>query len=75
MTHFIRTLSNQPALPVPAGAVAGDWDQLTDAPDDLLRFLTWSRHDAAGVLNLKDVSCWISGFPQAIRRLPACAAR
>jgi hypothetical protein len=39
-----------PHLPIPTGAFAGDWNPFTGHPDDLLRFLTWSRHDAAGVV-------------------------
>jgi len=38
-----------PNLPVPAGATADDWSDLTDIDGDMARSLTWSRHDAAGV--------------------------
>lgn len=39
-----------PACPIPAGAVAGEWFEFTGVPGDVLRHLTWSRHDAAGVV-------------------------
>ncbi|MEE6177550.1 hypothetical protein [Mycobacterium sp. 050134] len=40
-----------PDLPIPAGAVAGDWcDTECVALEDAFRFLTWSRHDASGVV-------------------------
>jgi hypothetical protein len=43
------TQSHHLALPKPAGSVAGDW-QLFNFPEDTHRVLTWSRHDAAGVV-------------------------
>src|ERR1700694_1872744 len=36
---------NLPNLPVPAGATADDWCDLTDIEGDVARSLTWSRHD------------------------------
>ena len=49
MTHIVRVLGN---VPVPAGAVVGDWENLSEHVEDMdvFRFLTWSRHDAAGVV-------------------------
>jgi hypothetical protein len=37
-------------LPSPAGAVVGDWCHPSDFLEDAFRCLTWSRHDAAGVV-------------------------
>ncbi|OBF22922.1 hypothetical protein A5725_12035 [Mycobacterium kubicae] len=34
-----------PNLPVPAGATAGNWSDLTDIDGNMARPLTWSRHD------------------------------
>ena len=34
-----------PNLPVPPGATADDWCELTTDTSDLIRFLTWSKHD------------------------------
>lgn len=34
-----------PDLPVPAGATADDWLDLTDIHGDMARALTWSHHD------------------------------
>lgn len=41
---------NENRLPVPSGAVAGDWDEYTGVPGGRLRFITWSQHAAAGVV-------------------------
>ena len=35
----------KPNLPVPAGATADDWCDLTDIDGDRARALLWSRHD------------------------------
>ncbi|WP_226864381.1 hypothetical protein [Mycolicibacterium baixiangningiae] len=43
-------ISNIRRIPVPVGAVAGDWPGPGTHPEDLMRFLTWSRHDAAGAV-------------------------
>lgn len=37
-------------MPLPAGAIAGDWFVGTGHPDDVSRVLTWSRLDAAGAV-------------------------
>lgn len=34
-----------PNLPIPAGATADDWCDLTDIDGDMARALTWTRHD------------------------------
>ncbi|ORA13585.1 hypothetical protein [Mycobacterium asiaticum] len=34
----------------PAGAVAGNWFEFSGVPGDVMRYLTWSRHDAAGAV-------------------------
>ena len=38
-----------PDVPIPPGATADDWCRLTGQPAALIRFLTWSHHDAAGI--------------------------
>jgi hypothetical protein len=38
-------MTTTPNLPVPAGATADDWCDLTDIDGDMARALTWSRHD------------------------------
>jgi hypothetical protein len=38
-------MTTTPNLPVPAGATADDWCDLTDIHGDMARALTWSRHD------------------------------
>lgn len=53
-----------PARPIPAGAVAGDWFEFSGVPGDVLRHLTWSRHDAAGVVVA--VECTQDGDDQLI---------
>ncbi|BDB42828.1 MULTISPECIES: hypothetical protein [Mycobacterium] len=47
-------LSNASCPPIPAGAVAGDWDIWHDitgrsCPQDCYRPLTWSQHDVGEV--------------------------
>jgi hypothetical protein len=43
------TTTNHPNLPIPAGADTDGWHNLTDRPGELIRYLSWSSHDAAGV--------------------------
>lgn len=50
MTQSEDAVSNAQRIPVPTGAVAGDWPGPGTHPDDLMRFLTWSRHDTAGAV-------------------------
>jgi hypothetical protein len=38
-------MTTTPNVPVPAGATADDWCDLTDINDGWARALTWSRHD------------------------------
>jgi hypothetical protein len=37
-------------LPIPTGAVAGNWTGFTNYPEDLHRPLTWSSRDVGGVV-------------------------
>lgn len=39
------TAITPPNLPVPPGAEADEWMIPTEFPEDVVRFLTWSRHD------------------------------
>jgi hypothetical protein len=38
-------MTTTPNLPIPAGASADDWCDLTDIDGDMARALAWSRHD------------------------------
>jgi hypothetical protein len=38
-----------PNLPIPLGADADGWHNLTDRRSGQVRYLSWSSHDAAGV--------------------------
>ena len=57
-----------PDLPVPAGATAGDWCDLTDIEGGITRSLEWSRHDAAGV------GVAVDGWQQADGRIDRCVS-
>ena len=49
-----------PNLPIPAGALAGDWYGAggCDHPDDISRTLTWSLHDVDEVrVSVAGVQC------------------
>jgi hypothetical protein len=43
------TTTNFPHLPIPAGAAADEWCFPTSFPEDVMRFLTWSNHNAGQV--------------------------
>jgi hypothetical protein len=45
----LATTTTTPNLPVPAGRYRQRMVAPTDFPEDLVRYLTWSKHDAGGV--------------------------
>ena len=77
------TATNFPDLPIPAGATADDWCDLTDIEGDVTRSLTWSRHDAARVGVAVDgwqyadgrVTRWVSLYDTECKELTAEGAR
>jgi hypothetical protein len=44
------TQGDHPHLPVPAGAITGDWKYLTDSVEDVARYLARSRHNVCHLI-------------------------